>query len=73
MGLLQNFKNILKIAWGNMYVINDELDHFVEKLLKIIQIFLLKSSDSDPDLTLPKSSGSDRIWIHNTGQELTLF
>ncbi len=32
-----------------------------------IRILFLKSYTTDPNPTWPKSSGSDRIWVHNTG------
>jgi hypothetical protein len=38
----------------NMDVIKEELDHFKDKFVKIIQIFLSKRSD--PDSTWPKKS-----------------
>jgi|LakMenE01Jun11ns_1017448.scaffolds.fasta_scaffold6856481_1 hypothetical protein len=45
MGLIKDFFGFLKIFYGNMYVIKDEIDHLDEKFAKIIQIF----KRSDPD------------------------
>jgi RAB protein geranylgeranyltransferase component A len=48
MELPQDFCRILKIFQGNMYVIKDKLDRFKEKLAKIIQTIMSKSSDPEP-------------------------
>jgi hypothetical protein len=48
MGLLQDFKIILEIVLGNMYVIKDECSNIEEKFAKFIQIFIVIRSDPDP-------------------------
>ena len=48
MELPQDFWRILKIFQGNMYVIKDKLDRFKEKLAKIIQTIMSKSSYLEP-------------------------
>ncbi len=45
------FLTIIKIFYGNMYLIKYELDHFEEKFTKTLQIFV-KKSDLKSDLAL---------------------
>ncbi len=45
-----------------MFVIKDDLDHYEEKIAKMIQIFLSKRSDLHLDLNPDPDPNPNQIW-----------